>query len=68
MGPRSKFASLKKKTAPTATSSRTAKVARFLLSDFSTVEVLNVAASDPDLRGFEEGFTDGTYGDVNGFC
>jgi len=38
------------------------KVARFLLSDFSTVSVLDLTAKDPDLKGFYGGFTDGTYG------
>ncbi|CAK0874272.1 unnamed protein product [Prorocentrum cordatum] len=38
------------------------KVARFLLSDFNTVEVLHLASADSDLEGFFGGFTDGTYG------
>jgi len=38
------------------------KVARFSLSDFSTVWVLDLTARDPDLRGFMGGFTNGTYG------
>jgi len=38
------------------------KVARFLLSDFSTVSVLDLTGTDVDLKGFEGGFTDGTYG------
>jgi len=40
------------------------KVARFLLSDFSTVSVLDLTATatDSDLKGFRGGFTDGTYG------
>jgi len=40
------------------------KVARFSLSDFSTVSVLDLAAEDSDFsnRGFVAGFTDGTYG------
>jgi len=33
-----------------------------LLSDFSTVSVLDLTATDSDLKGFEGGFTDGTYG------
>jgi len=40
------------------------KVARFSLSDFSSVSVLDLAATDPDLKGFQGGFTDGTYGYV----
>jgi len=38
------------------------KVARFLLSDFSSVSVLDLTAMDSDLKGFVGGFTDGTYG------
>jgi len=38
------------------------KVARFSLSDFSTVQVLDLTATDSDLKGFQGGFTDGTYG------
>jgi len=38
------------------------KVARFSLSDFSTVSVLDLTATDSDLKGFVGGFTDGTYG------
>jgi len=38
------------------------KVGRFLLSDFSTVQVLDLAATDSQLGGFRGGFTDGTYG------
>jgi len=37
-------------------------VARFSLSDFSSVSVLDLTATDPDLKGFRGGFTDGTYG------
>jgi len=40
------------------------KVTRFLLADFSTVEVLNLADTDGDLKGFNVGFTNGTYGHV----
>merc|ERR1712060_32614 len=40
------------------------KVARFSLSDFSTVSVLDLTATDSDLKGFWGGFTDGTYGYV----
>jgi len=38
------------------------KVIRFLLSDFSTVLVLDLTATDGDLNGFFGGFTEGTYG------
>jgi len=38
------------------------KVARFSLSDFSSVSVLDLTATDSDLKGFRGGFTDGTYG------
>jgi len=38
------------------------KVARFSLSDFSSVSVLDLTATDSDLKGFKGGFTDGTYG------
>jgi hypothetical protein len=38
------------------------KVARFLLSDFTTVEVLDLSLTDTELVGFRGGFTDGTYG------
>jgi len=41
---------------------RHGKVARILLSDFSSVEVLDLADTDPDLIGFNGGFTDGVYG------
>ncbi len=40
------------------------KVPRFRLDDFSTVQVLDIAAAarDPTLRGFSGGFTDGVWG------
>ena len=38
------------------------KVARVTLSDFSTVDVLDLSTIDSDLKGFNSGFTDGTYG------
>jgi len=38
------------------------KVARFSLQNFSDVQVLDVAAKDPGLAGFRDGFSDGTYG------
>ena len=31
------------------------------LSDFSTVSVLDLTTTDPDLKGFFGGFTDGAY-------
>jgi hypothetical protein len=40
------------------------KVARFDLSTFSGVQVLDLAATDPDLKGFWDGFHDGTFGYV----
>ena len=40
------------------------RVARFRLDDFSTVQVLNLGATDPLLKGFIGGFTDGTWGYV----
>jgi len=41
---------------------KSGKVARFSLSDFSRVSVLDLTATDSDLKGFVGGFTDGTYG------
>jgi len=32
------------------------------VSDFSSVSVLDLTATDSDLKGFKGGFTDGTYG------
>ena len=41
-----------------------AKVARFRLDDFNTVQVLDLAKADAELKGFHGGFTDGTWGYV----
>lgn len=38
------------------------KIARVDLVDFSTVSVLDLTLTDPDLKGFLGGFTDGRYG------
>ena len=38
------------------------KVARVDLSDFSSVDVLDMSLTDADLKGFLGGFTDGRYG------
>jgi len=38
------------------------KVARWRLDSFDGVEVLDLTATDPDLKGFSSGFQDGTYG------
>ena len=38
------------------------KVTRVDVSDFATVEILDLTATDPGLSGFDGGFTDGTYG------
>ena len=38
------------------------KVARVDLATFSQVQVLDLAATDPDLKGFSGGFTSGGYG------
>jgi len=38
------------------------KVARFSLQTFDDVQVLDVATKDTSLKGFRDGFTDGTYG------
>jgi len=38
------------------------KVARFSLQTFGDVQVLDLANTDAGLKGFRDGFTDGTYG------
>jgi len=38
------------------------KVVRFSLQTFGDVQVLDVATTDADFKGFRGGFTDGTYG------
>jgi hypothetical protein len=38
------------------------KIARVLLSDFSTVSYLDLTTKDSSLKGFISGFTDGRYG------
>ncbi|CAE7782912.1 unnamed protein product, partial [Symbiodinium sp. CCMP2456] len=46
----------------TSSNSASGKVVRFDLETFSTVEVLDVAASNSDAVAFNDGFHDGTYG------
>ena len=37
---------------------------RWALASFGQVQVLDLAATDPNLKGFLGGFSDGTYGYV----
>eukprot|EP00439_Symbiodinium_sp_Y106_P059208 s1554_g8.t1 len=46
----------------TSSNSASGKVVRFDLETFSTVEVLDVAASNSNAVAFNDGFHDGTYG------
>ena len=37
-------------------------MARFRLDVFNQVQVLDLTATDADLNGFQQGFSDGSYG------